>query len=87
MKRYLILSALASLGIFLQAGSANDQYRCNFRYKVGANDWVNDSASATTRSLAKGSVASVLESKEAKANREGKSFDSTNLFCREVLGD
>lgn len=87
MKRYLILSALASLGIFLQAGSANDQYECDFRYKVGANDWVNESASATTRSLAKSSVASILESKEARANREGKSFDSSSLFCEEVLGD
>ena len=87
MKRYFILSALASLGIFLQAGSANDQYRCDFKYKVGNNDWVHDSASATTRSLAKGSVSSFLENKEAQANRSGKDFESAKLFCDEVLGD
>ena len=87
MKRYLILSALASLGIFLQAGSANDQYRCDFRYKVGNNDWVQDSTSGTTRSLAKSSVSNFLESKGSQADRNGKDFESTQLFCREVLGD
>ncbi|MGD1711832.1 hypothetical protein [Hydrocoleum sp. CS-953] len=87
MKRYFTLSVLASLGIFLQAGSANDQYTCDFRYKVGNQGWVEDSASGTTRSLAKGSVASFLENKEAQANRSGKDFDSAQLFCREVLGD
>ncbi|MEM1168029.1 MAG: hypothetical protein AAGJ08_02785 [Cyanobacteria bacterium P01_H01_bin.35] len=87
MKRYLILSALASLGIFLQAGSANDQYKCDFRYKVGDNNWVHDSTSATTRSLAKSSVSSLLENKEAQANRSGKDFESAKLFCHEVLSD
>lgn len=87
MKRYLILSALASLGIFLQAGSANDQYRCDFRYKVGNNDWVQDSTSGTTRSLAKTSVSNFLTTKASQADRNGEDFESTRLFCTEVLGD
>ncbi|MGD1805883.1 hypothetical protein ACP6PL_10665 [Dapis sp. BLCC M126] len=87
MKRYLSLSILASIGIFLQAGSANDQYRCDFRYKVGNNDWVQDSASGTTRSLAKTSIDSFLENKAAQANRSGKDFESAQLFCEETLGD
>ncbi|MGB3514700.1 MAG: hypothetical protein WBA93_36920 [Microcoleaceae cyanobacterium] len=87
MRKYLILSALASLGVFLQAGSANDQYECSYKYKVGNNDWVQDTNSATTRSLAKNSIGNFLDNKEAEANRSGKSFDSAQLFCRESLGD
>lgn len=87
MRKYLILSALASLGVFLQAGSANDHYQCTFKYKVGDNNWVQDSGSGTTRSLAKGSIDSFLENKEAEANRSGQDFQSAQLFCRDVLGD
>ena len=87
MRKYLILSALASLGIFLQAGSANDQYECSYKYKVGNNDWVNETDSGTTRSLARDSVATFLDNKEAEANRSGKDFQSAQLFCRDSLGD
>ena len=87
MKNYFILSSLAFLGIFLQAGSANDQYRCDFKYKVGNNDWVRDSTSATTRPLAKSSVASLLANKKDQANSSGKDFESAQLFCEEILGD
>lgn len=87
MKKYLILSVLASLGVFLQAGSANDQYECNYKYKVGDNNWVHSQDSGTTRSLAKGSISSFLENKKAEANRSGQDFQAAQLFCREVLGD
>lgn len=87
MRKYLILSALASLGVFLQAGSANDQYECSYKYKVGDNNWVHSTDSATTRSLAKDSIGTFLDNKEAEANRAGQSFESAQLFCRDVLGD
>ena len=87
MKSYFILSALACLGIFLQAGSANDQYNCDFKYKIGNNDWVQDSASGTTRSLDKVSVAAFLENKESQANSSGQDFESAQLFCNDILKD
>ncbi len=87
MRKYLILSALASLGVFLQAGSANDQYECDYKYKVGNGNWIHETNSGTTRSLAKDSVATFLDNKEAEANRAGKNFESAQLFCRDTLGD
>lgn len=81
MRKYLIISALASLGIFLQAGSANDQHLCSFKYKVDDGKWIYDNDSGTTRSLARGYVDSFLEKKEAEAIKSGKSFESSQLFC------
>ena len=85
----VVLTGFSSPAVAAQSGrlqtNSNDHYACSYRYRDGNGDWVHGYAGGNTRFQAKNAVRNILEAKELETNSQ--SFESDQLFCRNVLGN
>ncbi len=90
MKQFLILA----IAIFVSLSGATRTAQasaydivCEFKYKIGEESWVHESASGTTPALAKKRRRSVIKHQEQKAREAGLSFKAVYLFCEDPWGN
>ncbi|MGL5079979.1 MAG: hypothetical protein ACRC8A_00695 [Microcoleaceae cyanobacterium] len=89
MKKGFALLSLMVLNLCLPAelarGSAYDIV-CKFKYRTGDNGWVEDTASGTTRRLARRNRRAAVEFQEGQARKAGLEFEVIYLTCEDPWG-